>query len=230
MAQKQKREIFLSEREKVGGEKGVSGGVWECGKPDKVFHHFHAPERGGKGGGDFLFKAAVGGALWLPLSPFPPAGDSPPQRIFFLLLFLYGGDVYGYGSADRLWSGCRHLYREKNEHLGEVSWSRCTPYEFYREIFPEGSFERKGHFEDAKGNGIAVTVPEARKACRDRAWRSRGMAKPNAYTDHRRADGTVGDLQTRTLPSCPLSHILGGSAGAARMPGISMPWSLTWMG
>ena len=34
------------------------------------------------------------------------------------------------------------------------------PYEFYREIFPKGSFERKGHFEDRKGNGIAVTVPK----------------------------------------------------------------------
>ena len=33
-----------------------------------------------------------------------------------------------------------------------------APYEFYREIFPEGSFERKGHFEDRKGNGIAVTA------------------------------------------------------------------------
>ena len=32
------------------------------------------------------------------------------------------------------------------------------PYKFYREIFPEGSFERKGDFEDRKGNGIAVTV------------------------------------------------------------------------
>ena len=29
---------------------------------------------------------------------------------------------------------------------------------FYREIFPEGSCERKGHFEDRKGNGSAVTV------------------------------------------------------------------------
>ena len=34
------------------------------------------------------------------------------------------------------------------------------PYEFYREIFPEGSFERKGHYEDAKGNAIALTVPK----------------------------------------------------------------------
>ena len=30
---KNKKKIFLSEREKVGGEKGVCGGVWECGKP-----------------------------------------------------------------------------------------------------------------------------------------------------------------------------------------------------
>ena len=50
------------------------------------------------------------------------------------------------------------LYREKNEHL-EKFLELVTPFEFYREIFPVGSFERKGHFEDAKGNGIAVTVP-----------------------------------------------------------------------
>lgn len=52
----------------------------------------------------------------------------------------------------------RALYREKNEHL-EKFLEPVTPFEFYREIFPVGSFERKGHFEDEKGNGIAVTVP-----------------------------------------------------------------------
>ena len=41
----------------------------------------------------------------------------------------------------------RELYREKNEHL-EKFLEPVEPYEFYREIFPEGSFERKGHFED----------------------------------------------------------------------------------
>ena len=51
----------------------------------------------------------------------------------------------------------RELYREKNEHL-EKFLEPVEPYAFYREIFPEGSFERKGHFEDRKGNGIAVTV------------------------------------------------------------------------
>ena len=52
----------------------------------------------------------------------------------------------------------RALYQEKNEHL-EKFLEPVTPFEFYREIFPVGSFERKGHFEDVKGNGIAVTVP-----------------------------------------------------------------------
>ena len=35
------------------------------------------------------------------------------------------------------------LYREKNEYLEEfLEW--ITPYEFYREVFPVGSFERRG--------------------------------------------------------------------------------------
>ena len=52
----------------------------------------------------------------------------------------------------------RALYREKNDHLRQYL-EPVEPFEFYREIFPEGSFERKGHYEDAKGNAIALTVP-----------------------------------------------------------------------
>ena len=52
------------------------------------------------------------------------------------------------------------LYWEKNEHV-ERFLEPVTPFEFYREIFPVGSFERKGHYEDEKGNGIVVTVPKA---------------------------------------------------------------------
>lgn len=52
----------------------------------------------------------------------------------------------------------RDLYREKNEYLDRFL-EVVTPYEFYREIFPEGTFERRGHFEDTRGNGIAVTIP-----------------------------------------------------------------------
>ena len=50
------------------------------------------------------------------------------------------------------------LYMEKNAHL-EQFLEQVTPFEFYREIFPEGSFERQGHFEDSKPNGIAVHLP-----------------------------------------------------------------------
>lgn len=55
------------------------------------------------------------------------------------------------------------LYQEKNDHLQKFL-EPVEPYEFYREIFPEGTFERKGHFEDAKGNGIAVTVSRGNRA------------------------------------------------------------------
>lgn len=50
------------------------------------------------------------------------------------------------------------LYMEKNAHL-EQFLEHVEPFEFYREIFPEGSFERKGHYEDSKPNGIAVSLP-----------------------------------------------------------------------
>ena len=58
-------------------------------------------------------------------------------------------------SVERL----KALYREKNDHLQQFL-EPVEPYDFYREIFPEGSFERKGHYEDAKGNAIALTVPK----------------------------------------------------------------------
>ena len=51
----------------------------------------------------------------------------------------------------------RNLYQEKNNLL-EQYLEPVTGYEFYREIFPEGSFERKGVYEDQKGNGIAVEI------------------------------------------------------------------------
>lgn len=50
------------------------------------------------------------------------------------------------------------LYREKNAHL-EQFLEPVEPYDFYREIFPEGAFERKGCQGDHKPNGIAVSLP-----------------------------------------------------------------------
>ena len=52
----------------------------------------------------------------------------------------------------------RNLYMEKNSHL-EQSLVKVTPHDFYREIFPEGSFEREGCYEDNRPNGIAVSLP-----------------------------------------------------------------------
>ena len=44
----------------------------------------------------------------------------------------------------------RELYREKNEHL-EKFLEPVEPYEFYREIFPEGSFDGSSPFQPTTG-------------------------------------------------------------------------------
>ena len=56
----------------------------------------------------------------------------------------------------------KQLYKLKNEWLGQF-FEEVKPKEFYRAVFPEGSFERKGHFEDGKPNGI-ITIVENDKA------------------------------------------------------------------
>ncbi len=61
----------------------------------------------------------------------------------------------------------RALYLEKNAWL-DAHYERIEPHTFYREIFPVGSFERKGHFEDEKGNGVGISVHEASEGA-DRA-------------------------------------------------------------
>lgn len=52
----------------------------------------------------------------------------------------------------------RALYKEKNAYMN-VYLEEVEPFDFYREIFPEGSFEREGCYEDGKPNGIAVKLP-----------------------------------------------------------------------
>ena len=118
----------------------------------------------------------------------------------------------------------RELYQEKNEHL-ETFLEAVTPFEFYREIFPVGSFERKGHFEDEKGNGIAVTVPP-KAAGIALEIKEEGKAKRYTITDELSELSEVFDTDFTSCLRCPTS----GGVAAARMPGISMPWSLTWMG
>ena len=116
------------------------------------FPSFPWPEPGGKGEVTFSLRPRRGRSF----APPPSA-----RRRFcgnrFLIIFLL--EVILWLRISRpLWSSCGRCIGKKNEHL-EKFLEPVTPFEFYREIFPVGSFERKGHFEDEKGNGIAVTVP-----------------------------------------------------------------------
>ena len=62
--------------EKAGEEKGVCGGVWECGKPER-FSIISMPRSRGKGRGGFLFKPPKGALFG---SPFPPIVFSSFER------------------------------------------------------------------------------------------------------------------------------------------------------
>lgn len=55
------------------------------------------------------------------------------------------------------------LYDEKNAYLRQY-FEEVTPFEFYRSIFPEGTFERKGIQTDRKPNGIALIIKGGRNA------------------------------------------------------------------
>lgn len=76
------------------------------------------------------------------------------------------------------------LYEEKNAHLDQFL-EQVTPFEFYREIFPEGSFERKGCYEDRKPNGIALSLPGKGGAVNGIALKIKGngRAKLSIITD-----------------------------------------------
>ena len=51
------------------------------------------------------------------------------------------------------------LYKEKNEYL-KTYCEEVTPREFYRDLWPEGTFERAGCPEDHKPNGLALRIEE----------------------------------------------------------------------
>ena len=126
----------------------------------KGFPSFPCPGARGKRGGDFLFKPPLAALFG---SPFPP---SRPQAfpavadfLFCFFFLLWTGGVFVAMDQQTALERQQALYREKNAHLQQYL-EPVEPYEFYREIFPEGSFERSGHFEDAKGNAIALTVPQ----------------------------------------------------------------------
>lgn len=111
------------------------------------FLSFPCPERGGKGGGDFLFKAPDG-----------PLFGSPFGGRCILVTFKTERTVEIMNQEQHM-EQLRQLYQDKTDLL-ETYLEPVEPHEFYREIFPEGSFERKGRYEDEKGNGIAVTISQ----------------------------------------------------------------------
>ncbi len=57
----------------------------------------------------------------------------------------------------------KQLFKMKNEWL-EQFYEEVKPRDFYRAVFPEGSFEREGHPEDEKCNGV-LTVIECFLCC-----------------------------------------------------------------
>ena len=62
----------------------------------------------------------------------------------------------------------KQLFKMKNEWLGQF-YEEVKPKDFYRAVFPEGSFEREGHPEDEKCNGV-LTVIEG-ESCTSCAYR-----------------------------------------------------------
>ncbi len=56
----------------------------------------------------------------------------------------------------------QRAYNRKNEFLDALHFE-VSPEEFYRELFPEGTFERKGIQEDGKPNGIVLEFEEGKR-------------------------------------------------------------------
>ena len=69
---------------------GVSGGVWECGKPER-FSIISIPQSEGEGGGDFLFKAPTGPLFRLPLPPLLARRRFSAAADFLFAAFSFGG-------------------------------------------------------------------------------------------------------------------------------------------
>ncbi|MCD8294373.1 MAG: hypothetical protein LUE27_03870 [Clostridia bacterium] len=60
-------------------------------------------------------------------------------------------------SAETVKAAREESYRQKEAYL-KARLRSIDTYDFYREIFPDESFERRGHPEDQKGNGIALQL------------------------------------------------------------------------
>ena len=74
--------------------------LWECGKPDRVFHHFHGRSQGGKGEVTFSLRPRRGRS-WLPLSPLPARRRFPAAAVFLFATFSFGGGCFVYSEKER---------------------------------------------------------------------------------------------------------------------------------
>ena len=89
----------------------------------------------------------------------------------------------------------KQLYNMKNEWLGTY-FEQVNALEFYRGVFPEGSFERQGYPEDAKANGIMTVINGDKaqnmlifddlKAIKDIKGREFVITSPVAYSGRNR--------------------------------------------
>ena len=79
----------------------------------------------------------------------------------------------------------KQLYKLKNEWLGQF-FEEVKPKEFYRAVFPEGSFERKGHFEDGKANGIITIVVDELNMVDEVKGAEFAVMSPVAYSGRNR--------------------------------------------
>ena len=114
-----------------------------------LFSLWRKPEGEGVLGGEedgFLFKAAKGSRS---------CASSPPkiERVSVV-------EQMKLTMPEGKWE---RLYREKEEWLGTYL-EKVTPYEFYRDLWPEGTFERLGEYEDGKNNGLALAIESKGKA------------------------------------------------------------------
>ena len=59
----------------------------------------------------------------------------------------------------------RRVYKEKEALMQEWGYQEVSPHDFYRELFPEGSLQKKGESYTGKGNivGNKLMLTRSRK-------------------------------------------------------------------
>ena len=72
---------------------GVSGGVWECGKP-AGFSIISMPQSEGEKGEVTFSLSRLRRRSLAPIFPLPARRRSPPQRIFFFASFFFWRCLY----------------------------------------------------------------------------------------------------------------------------------------